>query len=393
MHKMKEVLSLFCGCGGFDIGFKSAGYEVVAAFDNDALAIKNYNKNIDSVSEIMDLSSVIAKEKIKKYSPSVVLCGAPCQGFSTNGKRKLDDPRNTLLEIGAELAISCSPDLIIFENVPAVASWKHSVYWERVKSMCVAAGFEIEDQVFDMAEFGVPQKRRRRFLFATKNGLSISLNPVAVGPSLLEAISGVEKQRNHDYSYFKKDSRDMIIASSIKMGQKLSNVRVGERYVPTWDIPEVFGKTTKQEKDILRFIQRMRRRNRRRDFGDADPVSLKVIEEFFQAATMKLLDGLIRKGYVRDCGDGYYDLKNTYNGRYHKLDKDSPSVTVDSYFGDPRYFIHPIENRGFSVREAARLQTFPDNYVFEGPLRNQYRMIGNAVPPAFSEALARSINK
>ena len=96
---------------------------------------------------------------------------------------------------------------------------------------------------------------------------------------------------------------------------------------------------------------------------------------------------LLRKGYIRRTGDAY-DLAGTFNGKFRRLSWNEPSCTVDTRFGAPRYFLHPDKERGFTVREAARIQGFDDQYVFIGEKNAQYRLIGNAVPPPLGNLAA-----
>ena len=100
---------------------------------------------------------------------------------------------------------------------------------------------------------------------------------------------------------------------------------------------------------------------------------------------------LIKKGFVRKSSKDTYDLTRTFNGKYRRLSWDTPSPTVDTRFGDPNYFLHPENNRGFSVREAARIQGFDDDFTFSDSARDNYKMIGNAVPPPLSEIVAKMI--
>jgi DNA (cytosine-5)-methyltransferase 1 len=104
------------------------------------------------------------------------------------------------------------------------------------------------------------------------------------------------------------------------------------------------------------------------------------------------IEALIKRGYLCKKGRGI-DLTHSFNGWYRRLDGMGFSPTVDTHFGRPRYLLHPTENRGLTVREAARLQTFPDDFIFEGTEAEQYRMIGNAVPPKMAEVIARFIDK
>jgi DNA (cytosine-5)-methyltransferase 1 len=102
------------------------------------------------------------------------------------------------------------------------------------------------------------------------------------------------------------------------------------------------------------------------------------------------LDSLLSKGYIRRVGR-YYDLTHTFNGKFRRLSWNAPALTVDTRFGDPRYFLHPEEDRGFTVREVARVQGFPDSYIFFGRERLSYTMLGNAVPPPMARSIAQLV--
>src|SRR5207302_303230 len=118
-----------------------------------------------------------------------------------------------------------------------------------------------------------------------------------------------------------------------------------------------------------------------------DPVSERHLRTELGYSVSSLLKRLIDKGYVRRVGRRY-DLSHTFNGKFRRLSLDLPSLTVDTRFGNPRYFLHPTQQRGFTVREAARIQGFPDSFVFSGSESSQFRLIGNAVPPPLARGLA-----
>ncbi|MGZ3748478.1 MAG: DNA cytosine methyltransferase, partial [Pseudobdellovibrionaceae bacterium] len=188
------------------------------------------------------------------------------------------------------------------------------------------------------------------------------------------------------------ESRDWQIANRIMPGQKLSNVRGGDSSVATWDIPDVFGAITDNERTVLEVLRRLRRQERQREHGDADPVSLARLESALGKNFRCLLNGLIAKGYLRQIEDKL-DLVGTFNGKFRRLSWDKPSCTVDTRFGSPRYFLHPSEQRGFTVREAARIQGFDDEYTFCGSEKGQYRVIGNAVPPPLGALAAKFVKR
>jgi DNA (cytosine-5)-methyltransferase 1 len=196
--------------------------------------------------------------------------------------------------------------------------------------------------------------------------------------------------KNHEPKILNAGSDDFAIALQIGPHQKLCNVRAGDRSIPTWDIPEVFGKTTKQEQQVLVLIRQLRRQIRVRGSGDADPVRISDIAKHVKGDVKRVVDRLHKNGYLRKFGQRF-DLAHAFNGKYRRLAWDQLAPAVDTRFGEPRYFLHPEEQRGLSVREAARIQGFPDDFMFEGPRSAQYRMVGNAVPPPLAKQIAIAV--
>jgi DNA (cytosine-5)-methyltransferase 1 len=386
-NKIKPTfISLFSGCGGFDLGFENSDFKSLGAFDVDSLCLNNLHENIGSPIFECDLSEEILPVQFNQ-NPDVVLSGSPCQGFSTIGKRDLEDPRNSLLISGANIALKLQPKVFLAENVPGVISGKHKMYWDRLKSMMQESGYRVHEVKVDAYDFGTPQKRKRILLFAWNTGADFGCLPQIEGKNLREALKNIRGQKNHNVEPLDKGSREYKIASRIKQGQKLSNVRGGERSIHTWDIPDVFGDVTDKEKELLTELISLRRKLRLRNFGDADPVDRSLLENLFGS---KAVESLLQKNYLREVG-GRMDIVGGFNGKFRRLSLSAPSYTVDTRFGNAKNFLHPTQNRSFSVREAARIQGFPDSYVFTGPKAEQYRMIGNAVPPPMSYALGKFI--
>jgi DNA (cytosine-5)-methyltransferase 1 len=387
--KRKETtfISLFSGCGGLDLGFSQAGFKCLAAYDLNKHATDTLHKNTGCNVHNIDLS----EEDIDFDSNDqvdVVLSGSPCQGFSTMGKRELDDPRNHLLLTGASIALKLKPKVFIAENVPGAISGKHKKYWDNMHSLFEEQGYYTQDLICNGTDYGVPQLRKRVFFIATAK-LTDQIKPVECkGGVLKDAISSIAKDAmNHEEHYLDESCVEFRIANRIKQGQKLSNVRGGSRSIHTWDIPEVFGKVSKQEKEALNQILKMRRQNRKRDWGDSDPIDLEVLYSTFGKGVIL---SLVDKGYLRKKA-GTFDLSGAFNGKFRRLEWNKPANTVDTRFGNPKYFLHPSKNRGFTVREAACIQGFPHDYKFSGPTSEQYKMIGNAVPPPMAHQLAQAI--
>jgi len=384
--------SLFSGCGGFDIGFAAKGFQSKGAFDCDADAVENFGANVEGPVNRVDLTQGIPDEHTL-HGIDALIAGPPCQGFSTAGKRLVNDDRNHLLTLTGILARRVMPKVLVVENVAGALSGEHARYFNELDSSMRLAGYHTHTMRCQVADLGMAQLRRRVLFFAWRTGKDFEFtSPKLPASDLRSVITGASRQPNHKPMSLTQNSREWLIAQKIKPGQKLSNVRGGGNAVATWDIPEVFGKITVHERTVLELLRRLRRQARQRDHGDADPVSLIRLEAALGAPFHRLVESLIAKGYLKRV-DGGIDLVGTFNGKFRRLAWDKPSCTVDTRFGSPRYFIHPSQQRGFTVREAARIQGFSDRYIFRGSEQAQYRVIGNAVPPALGEFAAKIVTQ
>jgi DNA (cytosine-5)-methyltransferase 1 len=386
-----KFASLYSGCGGFDLGFIARGFRSSGAYDSNLEAVENFEANIGGPVNRVDLNNGVPNER-SLFGIDALIAGPPCQGFSTAGKRLVNDERNHLLTLTGTLALRISPKVLVVENVAGALAGEHSRYWTELDTMMRVRGYRTHTLRCQAADLGMAQLRRRVLFFAWRTDREIQFAiPVVPRGDLRSALAGVSKQLNHEPQRLRPHSREWLIAQRIRPGQKLSNVRGGQNAVATWDIPEVFGEVTENERTVLEILRRLRRRERQRDHGDADPVSLVRLEAALGNPFRRLVDRLVVKGYVRRV-EGGIDLVGTFNGKFRRLSWDKPSCTVDTRFGSPRYFLHPRYQRGFTVREAARIQGFADTYVFSGSERGQYRLIGNAVPPPLA-TLAADITK
>ncbi|WP_369969737.1 DNA cytosine methyltransferase [Stenotrophomonas rhizophila] len=383
-----RFVSIFSGCGGFDLGFVQAGFDPVHAFDHWPAATSNFERNIGGKCSVADLrSGSLSLDE----DCDVLLSGAPCQGFSTAGKRDVLDPRNQLLGAGVSIALQIKPKVVVLENVPGVTFGDHHHYWKQAKQRLSSAGYEVEELCMNASSFGVAQARKRIILVAIRGRFKkLTLPKPSPILNLANALAGVDRSENHNPRFLEKNSRDGMIAAHIRPGQKLCDVRSGPTAVHSWNVPEVFGATTINERDFLQALSVLRRRSRVRSFGDADPVSLETLHAELGRGVERIARSLEKKEYIRRSGD-MVDLKRTFNGKYRRLVLEELSPTVHTKFGDANYFLHPVEHRGLTVREAARIQGFPDTYKFEGALRDQFKMIGNAVPPPLGRGIGQAI--
>lgn len=381
----RSVVSLFSGCGGLDAGFSGRGFKVIEAHDSNDIAIETYNANRAPVGRVTDL----ARSDIVLPQADVVVAGPPCQGFSTIGSLRQDDNRNLLLLTACNSVLAVRPKLLILENVMGLTSVRNRQIFDTAIAMLSDYGYYVDVTQVSAANFGVAQRRKRLLIFARRDKIpfNIEMNPSTRETTVRDSIYDMFIPPTYRPVILKRNSKARRIAEKISPGQKLCNVRESPASVHTWDIPSVFGAVTSTERELLNSFIRLRRTDRQRSYGDADPVSIARINAVAGKRTDPLLKSLLSKGYIRKIGKAF-DLTHTFNGTYRRLCWDSQSPTVDTHFGDPRLFLHPSEHRGMSVPEAAALQGFPARFIWPASERAAFRLIGNAVPPPISFALA-----
>jgi DNA (cytosine-5)-methyltransferase 1 len=333
-----EVVDLFCGVGALSHGLKRAGLKIIAGYDTDSRCKFAFEKNNDAIFYARDVSKLTAKELNSHFSgkvPSILAGCAPCQPFSTYKQRYDEDPRWNLVSKFADLAVKSSPDFVTMENVPALLRYKNGSVFEEFCTSLQDAGYKVEWTVAKCEEFGVPQKRRRLVLIASKNKNIEPLQPTKRKIiTVREAIGNLpvlEAGRSHP--------KDPLHAAASLSSINLERIKVS---IPggSWrDWPE-----------------KLRSPCHRRDTG------------------------------------------KTYPGVYARMswDDPSPTMTTQCYgYGNGR-FGHPEQNRAISLREAAILQSFPRRYKFLP--KNETisfvevgRWIGNAVPVKLAEAIGKNI--
>lgn len=371
-----------------DLGFHQAGLHGVRSIDFDKVALQNLEANLGTQATCMNLGEFGDEHRELLEGADIILAGPPCQGFSTAGRNDPDDYRNDHVWNVARIAGLVKPKVVLIENVRGLLNPKNAKHFEKTISVLRQHGYTVSWDTYNLMDYGIAQRRVRVIIMAVLSDRRFQLQiPNRELVSIKSALNEVEKVKDFEKRDLDPSSDEMLIAKQIAPGQKLSNVRSGPASVHTWDIPKVFGSVTEQEKKVLAAVVRLRRQKRTRDFGDADPVAESEIQKIFKCDTSALVASLISKNYLRRVGLEI-DLTNTFNGKFRRLKWDDVSPTVDTRFGQPRYFLHPCENRGFSYREAARIQSFPDSFIFSGSDAAKYRMIGNAVPPNFARQIA-----
>jgi len=427
-----KVVSLFCGCGGLDLGFVNAGFEVVYACDNDKASISCYKQNIDDRVYLTDVNSTKFRSDLENLSNiDVVLGGFPCQGFSKAGPKKETDERNVLYKQMKWAVKALQPRMFIAENVDGVSQNFKGVYVKRIINEFRKIGYNVEYKILDALTYGLPQFRRRIIFVGTpieekqefewplpthkhvtRNGEfkvgdnqrflwedtpPPTQNPLTIRDAIYDLVDVGDDFPDHRTIEKWPKSYNPVF-KAIGPGQKLCNVRHADTSVRTWDIPETFGKVTKKQVTILETIAKYRRHKKYGNIPNGNPIPVDEIERLSgKKVSTKDVDQLLSQGYIKKKNNAY-DLKGAMfcSGLFKRPEWDAPSPTVLTVFHNPRYFLHPSENRPFTLRECARLQGFPDTFMIsegnpEVSLTDGYRLIGNAVPPPLAENLANSV--
>ncbi len=304
--------SLYCGAGGLDLGFVAAGFQCIAAFDADAMAVATYNRNLGLHATTVDLGRPDRRVYAALKSVEVVLAGPPCQGFSTAGRNDPSDERNMHLQRVAQLVSRSEAKVIVIENVKGLLGAKYSTQLKRCISTLRKSGFTVTYRLFDLSDYGVAQTRRRVIILGTRGMQPVSLDDIPKrNTRTLKDVIGNLPRSKEGRGLRRLTVRDRLIASHIAPGQRLTNVRLGPRSVPTWSIPEVFGHVNEQERFVLAAMSRLRRRGRQRKIGDADPIRAEQITDYLRMDSCGTLSTLADRGFVRRIEDRF-DLTQTF---------------------------------------------------------------------------------
>lgn len=426
-----RIASLYSGCGGLDFGFHESGNEVVYACDNEPAAVKCFNHNYgNDIAVIRDVESPEFENDLENLEDiGLVLGGFPCQGFSKSGPKKKDDSRNKLY-LGMVKAVRVlQPRFFVAENVDGMAQNYKGELLNTIYSDFEALGYHVKYNILNAVNYGVPQYRRRVLFVGfreiedyenfewpspthqggSRNGefklknetdlfrLSELPEALTISDSLHDLLESDYGTNDHVWGNFPE--RQEKIIRHIGEGQKLCNVRFSSTSVYTWQIPEVFGTVTEREIILLETIGKNRRKKVYGSIPNGNPLSIETVNELSELNFTKAeFDSLVEKGYLKIKSEVKYDLKGAMfcSGLYKRPNWNEPSPTVITVFDSPRYFVHPIEDRPFSIRECARLQSFPDEFEFLPSgvsIKEAYKLIGNAVPVGLSRAIAGAIER
>jgi DNA (cytosine-5)-methyltransferase 1 len=336
-----KMIDLFCGAGGLSVGLEAAGFTSLLGVDIEPDFCETYAHNhphsnvfcgpIEKLTK-RELQSRLGDEHIH-----LVAGGPPCQGFSTVGRGDPNDLRNSLFRHYCRIIKYLAPDYLLFENVTGILSKKNEKTLTSICQKFNSLGYEVEIKVLEAQHYGVPQRRKRAFILGHRKG---------VAPVTFPAPT-------HDYW----EGENYIPA--ITVGDALKDITADDGAIYNHQLDST--KVNQLTADRLKAIP------------EGKGIRYKKDEQAYFSKKLKLnVDWeMMREGRLREQ-------------HYHRLDRKLPSPTLMTSV--PHYY-HPTEIRRFTVRECARFQSFPNDYIFCGSRRSQIKQVGNAVPSKLAWAI------
>jgi len=373
------VVSLFAGAGGFSFGFSQAGLKPHFGAEIDRDACRSYEANVGSPCHQVDLGT-IKPTSVKALAggkrPFIVIGGPPCQGFSTAGPRNATDPRNRLIFNYLAIVEELSPRWFIFENVEGLLTSGSGQDLARLVREFVGLGYSVRLQKVNLAAYGVPQTRKRVLIIGNRMGVDFDF----------------------PYEMFSYDSGKARKESSLPMAPTLDDALAGLG-PPSVDKSQVSPYSSSSSMNA--FDEIMRRGNPSptvtQHFQGPQTSEKPQIELLGPGQTMKDLppefwhDSFKRRANRRVADGTPTEKRGGAPSGIKRLHGNLQSLTITG--AASREFIHPREHRPFTIRECARVQTFPDHYQWEGNSASVIQQIGNAVPPIAASVLAKHIQK
>lgn len=340
-----NAIDLFCGAGGLSYGFECVGFNILLGIDNDSKALEVFEHNHKGAKSICgDITQVTyedIKTKIGNKRIDIIVGGPPCQGMSLSGPRRFDDPRNKLYLSYIRLVDEIRPRAFVIENVPGLVSLFGGQIKDSIIEKFTQMGYKVKYQILCSADYGVPQSRKRVVFVGTRE--------------------------NVEFEYPKK------LKSQVTCKMALS------------DLPPLVDELGEEVSDYATDIQNdyqklMRARSEKVHNHVAASHSEKV----------KKIIAMVPDGCnYKSLPEEYRNSRN-FHVAWTRFASDKPAPTIDT---GHRHHFHYEYNRVPTVRECARLQSFPDDFVFEGNKTQQFRQVGNAVPPLMAQAIAKQVKK
>lgn len=341
-----KIIDLFCGCGGLSLGFEMAGFKPLLAIDlwKDAIVTYNHNREdkVGKCADIKDLSDEYLRALNANGDIVGVIGGPPCQGYSTVGTRDINDPRNHLYLQYCRVVEQVQPVFFVLENVKGLTTLCNGMFRDDIYNRFSKLGYTVSYKIINAAYYGVPQNRERVFFVGIKNAEFIF--PEGNSENLITCKDAISDLPNLN---------------------EINGADVQCEYV---------------SKPQTAYQSLMRKDSK---------IILNHQLTIHTEQTKKIIGMIPDGGKIKDLPREYWEIRK-YNKAFERMSSSRPSNTVDT--GHRNYF-HYCENRIPTVRENARLQSFPDTFEVVGSKTSQYKQIGNAVPPLLAYAIADAIKQ
>lgn len=340
-------IDIFAGAGGLSLGAEMAGVKMRYAVECDLHAASSYRRNFKDATVFCEDIRKLSTESMMSDPVFIIMGGPPCQGFSlSNTKtRDMSNPNNRMFEEFLRFVGDIKPTWFVFENVYGLTKFKNGEenIQDHIESRFTSLGYTVKSKILYASDYGVPQRRNRLFIVGNKDGIKF------------------EFPEKFDYEVTVDEALDDL--PLLTNGEALM---VGEYRFPIENVSD-YAKLMRIHSDVP--TQNIVSRNKEY-----------VVERYKyikQGENWEAIPDYLMKNYA--------DKKRCHSGIYRRLIGDKPSVVISNY--RKSMLIHPHQDRGLSVREAARLQSFPDHFVFDGPISYVQQQIGNAVPPLLAKAV------
>lgn len=382
------LVDFFCGAGGLSLGFVKRGFKVILANDHEDVCIDTYSYNHPEVREDKIINGDIRKivDNVKDYidqDVDIIVGGPPCQGFSTaNQQRIIDDPRNELYKYFIKAITHLSPKFVVMENVRGMLPYAQQVIDDYKNIVSVKEGikytYDVNCRILISDDFGVAQKRQRLIFIAIRNDVAQNNNitPDEIFEQIISNSDSILRHTLNDALEFIKPLEPNRIKNSNEIDSDISGKKV--------DVNQFKG----NENSYLKLINNGKSipliyNHKSRFVSDLNYDIYRLLDQGDDATNEKIAHLM-----------PYSHRNNVFKDKYYKLVADKPCRTITAHMRmDCHSHIHPYAVRSLTPREAARVQSFPDDYVFMGAYLKTYMQIGNAVPPIMASYIAKEIKK
>lgn len=338
-----NAIDLFCGAGGLSYGFECAGFNILLGIDNDQKALEVFERNHKGAKSICgDITQIDyeqIKEKIGDKRIDIIIGGPPCQGMSLSGPRKFDDPRNKLYLSYIRLVDEIRPRAFVIENVPGLVSLFNGKIKDSIIEKFTAMGYKVKYQILCASDYGVPQNRKRVVFVGTREDVEFEypekISEQVTCKMALSDLPPLEDELGEDISDYETEPTNPYQKLMRERSQKVHN--------------HVAAAHSEKVKKIISLVP----------------------------------DGCNYKSLPEE----YRESRN-FHVAWTRFASNKPAPTIDT---GHRHHFHYQYNRVPTVRECARLQSFPDDFIFLGNKTQQFRQVGNAVPPLMAQAIAKQV--